>query len=135
MKRNIFVNLPVKNLEATQTFFSALGFSYNAQFTNETAACMVIEDNIFAMLITEPYFQTFTPQPIADARASTEVLIALSCQSRAEVESMVKNAVAAGGNTYNEAKDHGFMYQHGFQDLDGHIWEVMWMNPDYVMQQ
>ncbi len=132
MPRNIFVNLPVKNLEASQAFFRALGFSYNAQFTNEAAACMVIEENIFAMLVTEPFFQTFTPNAISNARVSTEVLVALSCESRAEVETMVAKAVAAGGNTYNQAKDHGFMYQHGFQDLDGHIWEVMWMNPEYL---
>lgn len=133
MGRQIFVNLPVKNLDASVKFFTALGFTFNQQFTDETATCMIIEDGAsYAMLLTEEKFKTFTPKAIADARKSSEVLIAPSCQSRAEVEDMVSKAVAAGGSIYADAQDHGFMFQHGFQDLDGHIWEVLWMDPSFV---
>jgi predicted lactoylglutathione lyase len=134
MPRMIFVNLPVKDLDKSMTFFKALGFSFNAQFTDETAACMVISETIFAMLLTHEKFAGFAPHPIADARATTEVLNALSCESRAEVDDMVAAAVAAGGRTYNAPQDHGFMYGHGFQDLDGHVWEVFWMDPAFVQK-
>lgn len=130
----IFVNLPVKDLPKSRAFFAALGYSFNEQFCDDTAACMVISDTIFAMLLTEPKFQTFTPKALVDAKHSTEVLIALSCESREEVDAQVAKAVAAGGSTYNDPQDHGFMYAHGFQDLDGHIWEVMWMDPAAVQQ-
>ena len=129
MSRKIFVNLPVKDLNASIRFFTALGFRFNPQFTDETATCMIVGDDIFVMLLTRAKFQTFTPNPICDARKHTEVLTCLSCDSRAQVDDMVRKAVAAGGNTYNEPQDHGFMYGHGFQDLDGHIWELMWMDP------
>lgn len=129
---NIFVNLPVKDLNRSKEFFGALGFTFNPQFTDENAACMIIGEKIFSMLITEQYFTTFTPKKIADARTTSEVLIALSCGSREEVGEMVQKAVAAGGKTYNEAKDHGFMLQHGFEDPDGHIWEVFYMDPSFV---
>jgi predicted lactoylglutathione lyase len=134
MPRMIFVNLPVKDLDKSMTFFKALGFSFNAQFTDETAACMVISETIFAMLLTHEKFAGFAPHPIADARATTEVLNALSCESRAEVDDLVAAAVAAGGRTYNAPQDHGFMYGHGFQDLDGHVWEVFWMDPAFVQK-
>jgi len=130
MSTQIFVNLPVRDLAASIDFFKRLGFGFNNQFTDETAACMVIGDNIYAMLLTHPKFQTFTSNPICDARKSTEVLVCLSRDSREAVDQMVKQAVAAGGNTYTESKDHGFMYQHGFQDLDGHIWELIHMSPE-----
>ncbi len=129
---NIFVNLPVKDLNRSKEFFGKLGFTFNPQFTDENAACMIIGEKIFSMLITEKYFATFTPKKIADATKTSEVLIALSCSSREEVVEMVKKAVAAGGTTYNEAKDHGFMLQHGFEDPDGHIWEVFYMDPSFV---
>ena len=128
MSRKIFVNLPIKNMERSQAFFKALGFSFNPQFTNEQGACMVIADDIFAMLLVEPFFQTFTKKPIADATKTTEVLVCLSCESRAEVDEMVRKAVAAGGTAPNAPQDHGFMYGHGFQDLDGHIWELAYMD-------
>lgn len=131
---NIFVNLPVKDLNRSKEFFGALGFTFNPQFTDENAACMIIGEKIFSMLITEKYFSTFTPKAIADAKKTSEVLIALSCSSREEVVEMVRKAVAAGGTTYNEAKDHGFMLQHGFEDPDGHIWEVVYMDPSFVQQ-
>jgi uncharacterized protein len=131
MAREIFVNLPVKNMERSKAFFGALGFTFNPQFTNEQGACMVIEDgSIYAMLLVEPFFQSFTKKPIADASKSTEVLICLSCASRAEVDDLVKKAIAAGGSTPNAPQDHGFMYGHGFQDLDGHLWELMYMDPN-----
>jgi uncharacterized protein len=129
MPTKIFVNLPVKDLDKSVEFFTKLGYSFNPQFTDENATCMIVSDDIFVMLLVEPYFQTFTPKPIADARRSSEVLIALSCESREQVHEMVRKAVAAGGATYNDAKDHGFMLQHGYQDLDGHIWELVYMEP------
>ena len=132
MSRKIFVNLPVKDLPKSIAFFTELGFTFNLQFTDDNATCMVISENIFSMLITEKFFQTFTPKTIADATKTTEVLIALDCESREQVDELVKKAVAAGGSTYNDPKDHGFMYQHGFQDLDGHIWELIWMDPKAV---
>ncbi|MDX8128713.1 VOC family protein [Methylomonas sp. OY6] len=134
MNTQIFVNLPVKNLARAVTFFTALGYTFNAQFTDETATCMIVSENIFVMLLTEDKFRTFTPNTICDATKSTEVLICLSCQSREEVDDMVSKAVAAGGSTYNQPQDHGFMYAHGFQDLDGHIWELVYMAPDAVSQ-
>ena len=136
MSRQIYVNLPIRNMERTKAFFSALGFSFNPQFTNEQGACMVIsEGSNYAMLLVEPFFQSFIKKSIADATKTTEVLICLSCDSRAEVDSMVKTAVAGGGKAHGPAKDHGFMYQHGFEDLDGHIWEVMWMDPNAAPPQ
>ncbi|MFA6032052.1 MAG: VOC family protein [Myxococcota bacterium] len=135
MPQMIFVNLPVKDLDKSMAFFKALGFSFNPQFTDETAACMVISDTIFAMLLTHAKFKDFTPKAIADATQTSEVLIALSRENREAVDTIVSDAVAAGGSTYNKPQDHGFMYGHGFQDLDGHIWEVMWMDPAAVQQQ
>jgi uncharacterized protein len=132
MATKIFVNLPVKDLKQSIEFFTKLGFRFNQQFTDETATCMIVTDDIFVMLLTEEKFKTFTPKAICDAKKSTEVLVALSYDSRPEVDEMVRKAVAAGGSTYNEPQDHGFMYAHGFQDLDGHIWEVFYMDPSFV---
>ncbi|MDO9131623.1 VOC family protein [Hydrogenophaga sp.] len=128
MLREIFVNLPVKDLNKSRTFFKALGLNFNPQFTNEKGACLEIAPNICAMLLVEPFFQGFTKLPIADARKTTEVLIALSCDSRDEVNELVGKALAAGATTPNAPQDHGFMFQHGFADLDGHQWEVFWMD-------
>jgi len=128
MLRQIFVNLPVENLDRSKAFFEALGLTFNPQFTNDKGACLQIAENIYAMLLVKPFFQGFTKKPVADATQSTEVLIALSCDSRAEVEAMVAKAVAAGATTPVAAVDHGFMVQHGFADLDGHQWEVFWMD-------
>ena len=129
MPTKIFVNLPVKDLNKSVEFFTRLGYTFNPQFTDETGTCMIVSDDIFVMLLTEPYFQGFAPNPVCDARKCTEVLIALSCESREHVQDMVRKAVAAGGTTYGEPKDHGFMLQHGYQDLDGHVWEVFYMEP------
>jgi uncharacterized protein len=135
MSRQIFVNLPIKNMERTKAFFGALGFSFNPQFTNEQGACMVIAENIYAMLLVEPFFQTFTKKPVADATRSTEVLVALSCENRAEVDDLVRKALAAGGTAPNPPQDHGFMYAHGFTDLDGHVWELVYMDPNAAPPQ
>ncbi len=129
MGTKIFVNLPVKHLGKSVEFFTKLGFEFDPQFTDETATCMIVTEDIFVMLLTEEKFKLFTPKKICDATQSTEVLVCLSRESREKVDEMVRNAVAAGGTTYNEPQDHGFMYGHGFQDLDGHIWELIHMDP------
>ncbi len=128
MSQQIYVNLPVRDLARSKAFFGALGYSFNPQFSNEQGACMVISDDIYVMLLTEPFCQTFTSKPLADARKTTEVLICLSCASRAEVDQLVAKARAAGGTVPRASQDHGFMYQHGFEDLDGHIWELAYMD-------
>lgn len=132
MARKIFVNLPVKDLNKSIEFFTKLGFKFNPQFTDETATCMIVSEDIFVMLLTEPKFREFTPKAICDATQNTEVLVCLSCESPTEVDEIVSKAVTAGGRLYNEPQDHGFMYAHGFQDLDGHIWELMHMDPNAV---
>jgi predicted lactoylglutathione lyase len=132
MARQLFVNLPVKDLEKTIDFFTALGFSFNPRFTDETATCMIVSDDIFVMLLTEKKFKAFTPKEISDAAKTSEVLLALSLDNREQVDEMVRKAVAAGGTTYSDPNDHGFMYQHGFQDPDGHIWELVYMDPSAV---
>jgi predicted lactoylglutathione lyase len=116
-------------------FFSKLGFTYNPQFTDEKAACMIINEQACAMLLSEPFFKTFTKREVCDTSKSTEGLFALSCASRAEVDEMVKTAIAAGGSHAMEAQDHGFMYGWSFYDLDGHHWEVFWMDPNAVPPQ
>ena len=132
MSTKIFVNLPVKQLGRSVEFFTRLGYKFNPQFTDETATCMIVSDDIYVMLLTEAKFKEFTPNPICDATKSTEVLVCLSCDSRDQVNDMVRKAVAAGGTTVAESKDYGFMYQHGFQDPDGHLWELVYMDPAAV---
>jgi predicted lactoylglutathione lyase len=132
MSRKIFVNLPVKDLKRSMEFFGRLGFSFNPRFTDETAACMVVSEEIYAMLLTHAKFKEFTPHPISDAKKSTEVLVCLTCDSRGEVDEVVGKAVAAGGKTFKEPMDYGFMYGRSFQDPDGHIWEWIWMDPAAV---
>ena len=127
MARKMFVNLPVKDLKKSIGFFTKLGFTFNPQFSDETATCMIVSEDIFVMLLTHDKFKSFTPKTICDATKSTEVLVCLSCESRENVDDMVRQAVDAGGTTYNQPQDHGFMYGHGFQDLDGHIWELIYM--------
>lgn len=128
MFKQIFVNLPVKDMARSQAFFKSLGLTFNPQFTNEQGACLELGENLFAMLLVEPFFQGFTKLPISDAKKATEVLIALPLDSREQVDALVARAVAAGATTPNAPVDHGFMYQHGFADLDGHQWEVFWMD-------
>jgi predicted lactoylglutathione lyase len=132
--RKLFVNLPVRDLKKSKDFFGALGFTFNPQFTDDNAACMVLSEDGFVMLLQEPYFKTFTTRAIADARQQTGGIYALSCTSRADVDDLLKKALAAGGATAMPSKDYGFMYSNSFYDLDGHHWEVLWMDPSAVQQ-
>jgi len=134
MATQIFVNLPVKDLKRSVKFFSELGYTFDPQFTDEKATCMIIGENIFAMLLVESFFRTFTNKELCDATKSTEVLVCLSVESREKVDELAAAAVAAGGTTPMQANDHGFMYQHGFQDLDGHLWELVYMAPSAAKQ-
>ncbi|MES4889083.1 VOC family protein [Streptomyces sp. NPDC096012] len=128
----IFVNLPVNDLDASKRFFTELGFTINPQFSDEKAASVVISDTIFAMLLTKPFYATFTKKEIADATTTSEVLVCLSAESREKVDELVGRALAAGGTESGEPQDHGFMYGRAFDDLDGHTWEIMWMDPAAV---
>jgi uncharacterized protein len=132
MATKIFVNLPVKDLKKSINFFTQLGFSFNPKFTDEQATCMIVGENIFAMLLVEERFKDFTKKPISDAKKSTEVLLALDAPSRAEVDAMIRNAVKAGGSTYSDPQDHGWMYGHSFADLDGHQWEILYMDESAI---
>ena len=133
MATSIFVNLPVKDLEKSKQFFSKLGYTFNPQFTDEKAACMIISDTIYAMLLSEPFFKGFIPnKEIADTSKTKEVLTALSTDSRQQVDDMADKAIAAGGKQFREPEDHGFMYARSFEDLDGHVWEVIWMDPGHI---
>ena len=134
MASQIFVNLPVKDLDRSVEFFTALGYTFDPRFTDENATCMRIGENIYAMLLVEDFFRTFTDREIVDARKGVEAIIALSLESREEVDAQVGKARAAGGTVPREPKDHGFMYQHGFQDPDGHLWEVFHMDMSAVPQ-
>ncbi|CAM4208699.1 VOC family protein [Paenibacillus alkaliterrae] len=128
----IFVNLPVKDLKKSVDFFTLVGFEFNAQFTDENATCMIISENIFAMLLVEDYFKTFTKKDIVDATKSTEVIVALSTDSREKVDELVNKALTAGGKPSKEPIDHGFMYGWSFQDIDGHLWELFYMDESAV---
>jgi predicted lactoylglutathione lyase len=124
----IFVNLPVADLARSVAFYEAVGAKKNPMFSDETGACMVFSDTIHVMLLTHPKFAQFTPKPIADAHASSEVLLCISAESRAAVDTITEAALGAGGREPREAEDHGFMYGRSFEDPDGHIWEPMWMD-------
>ena len=128
MNTKIYINLPVVELPRSLAFFKALGYAHNPQFTDDTAACIVISENIHVMALTHAKFREFTPKAICDTTKSAEVLLCLSCDSRQEVDDLVAKAVAAGGSKYAEPKDHGFMYQHSFDDPDGHPWEPIHMS-------
>jgi hypothetical protein len=132
MATMIFVNLPVKDLERSMAFFAGLGYAFNAQFTDDTAACMVISDQIHAMLLTEAKFRDFTRKEIADATKTTEVLICLSAESRQGVDALVDKALALGGTEARDPMDYGFMYARSFNDPDGHIWEIAYMDPSAI---
>lgn len=134
MSTKIFVNLPVKNLDKSIAFFTKLGYTFNPQFTDENATCMIISDTIFTMLVTEPFFLNFTKKEICDTNKYTESIICLSTESREAVDAIVKKAIEAGGAAPNDKQDHGWMYCHGFQDLDGHLWEVMYMDENAIPQ-
>ncbi|MDI5889439.1 MULTISPECIES: VOC family protein [Flavobacterium] len=132
MASKIFINLAVKDLKKSIDFFATLGFSFNPQFTDEQATCMIIGENIFAMLVTEQRFKDFTKKEICNANKNTEVLLAMDAESKEKVDEMVKNAVDAGGTIYMEPQDHGWMYGHSFADLDGHQWEIFYMDESAI---
>ncbi|UCM90945.1 VOC family protein [Streptomyces marincola] len=135
MSTKIFVNLPVKDLARSRDFFTALGYSFNPDFSDENAACLVISENILAMLLVEPFFKTFTEKRIVDAHAESEVILALSADSREQVDELVDRALAAGGSPTGETQDHGFMYGRAFLDPDGHHWELTWMDMAAAQEQ
>jgi predicted lactoylglutathione lyase len=135
MATSIFVNLPVQSLSRSVEFFKQLGYTFNAQFTNEHATCMVISENIYAMLLVKDFFKTFVNTEIADTSKVVGAIIALSADSRAAVDTLVDKALKAGATKTKEPQDHGFMYGRSFQDLDGHHWEVVWMDPKHVQPQ
>lgn len=130
MNKQVIFNLPVKDLAKSRAFFSALGFSFNPQMSSDSAAyIVVVEDTIHAMLMTEALFASLIDKPVVRAREANEVIICLSCESRDEVDSLIAKAVAAGGRTPHPPEDHGFMYDQGFEDLDGHLWNLVWAAP------
>jgi predicted lactoylglutathione lyase len=135
MPRQIFINLPVNNLPKSKEFFVKLGFDFNPQFTNDDGACMIVSDTIFVMLLTETHFKTFTKKQLVDATKSTEVIIAVSADSRAAVDEMMTKALKAGGRKSNDPQDYGWMYSTSFQDLDGHLWEVLYADLSALPQR
>jgi predicted lactoylglutathione lyase len=135
MSTKIFVNLPVKDLGKSTEFFTKLGYSFDQQFSDENAGCLVISDDIYAMLLVEPFFKSFTKKDIVDATTSTEAILCLGVESRQRVDELVDKALAAGGLPSNDTMDQGFMYGRSFQDLDGHLWEVMYMDAAAVPEQ
>ena len=131
MKKQIILNLPVKDLDKSKAFFSALGFTFNPRFSGEDAAFMnIVDGTIQAMLTTEPFFKSLIDKPVVNAKEGNEVVICLSCDSREEVDSLIARAVAAGGRTPHPPEDHGFMYDQGFEDIDGHLWNLVWSAPE-----
>ena len=128
MHDQLFVNLPIKDLPRSVKFFGSLGYTFNRQFTDENATCMILGDNLFAMLLVEPYFQTFIEKDVSDAHRTTEVLLAVPVGSREAVDALVEKALAAGAKEPRPARDYGFMYQRSYDDLDGHTWEVFHMS-------
>lgn len=135
MSTKVFVNLPVKDLEKSKEFFSNLGFTFNPQFSDQNAACMILSEEGYVMLLTEEFFKKFTKKEICDSTKNAEVIVALSAESREKVDEMANKAVEAGGTIPVEPQDHGFMYQQSFQDLDGHLWEVLYMDESAVNQK
>ena len=127
--KHIFVNLPVKDLDKSMAFFSDIGFEFNEQMTDKNAACLILGPNMFVMLLVEEFFKTFSKKQVADARSSTEVIVSITTDSRAGVDEIVNDALEAGGTASNDKMDNEFMYGWSFEDLDGHLWEVMYM-PD-----
>ncbi len=135
MSTKIFINLPVKDLSRSRDFFTKLGYSFDPQFSDENAASMVISDSIVVMLLVESFYGTFTKKRIADAHETSEVMLALSADSREQVDELVDRALASGGQPTGETQDHGFMYGRAFEDPDGHHWEVTWMDMSAVQEQ
>jgi uncharacterized protein len=132
--RKVFINVAVRDLKRSMDFFAALGFGFNPKFTDDNAACMIVNDDAYMMLLTEAMFKRFSKKSLCDTNTHTEALIALSCDSRAAVDELVRKAIAAGGSHAMEPMDHGFMYGWSFYDLDSHHWEVFWMDPKAAEQ-
>jgi predicted lactoylglutathione lyase len=135
MTTKIFVNLPVKDLSKTIKFFTKLGFTFNPQFTDKNATCMIVGDDIFVMLLVEKFFKTFTKKEICDTTKDTEVIVALSAESREKVDEMINRVIEAGGRESREPQDHGWMYVRSFQDLDGHLWEIIHMDESVIKKE
>ena len=133
--RQIFVNLPIGDLEASVDFFAQLGFEFDPRFTDENATSMIIGDESYVMLLTRPFFEGFIPGREIAGDGQTEVLVAVSCESRSDVDEMIEQAEAAGGHEYREAQDHGWMYARAFTDLDGHVWEVMYADESQLPEE
>ena len=131
MQKSLFLNLPIENLKRSVDFFGSLGFKFNAQFTDDTSTCMIIADNIFVMLVEHEKFAGFIKKPIA-SRDQTEAIIGLSCDSADEVRTLAEKAFALGAKKVSDPEDIGFMFSWGFEDLDGHLWDLFWMNPEHV---
>jgi uncharacterized protein len=134
MAKQIYVNLPVKDLKKSIEFFTKLGFTFNPQFTDENATCMIVGDNIFVMLLVENFFKTFTKKEIADSTKSTEVIICIDGENRQAVDDLINKAVDAGGSIYADPLDYGWMYNRSFADLDGHQWEIAYMDMNAIPQ-
>ncbi|TDH21259.1 glyoxalase/bleomycin resistance/extradiol dioxygenase family protein [Segetibacter sp. 3557_3] len=132
MATKMFLNLPVEDLNNSIEFFTKLGYTFNQQFTNENATCMIISEDIYVMLLVRPFFKSFITKEIADTKTSVEAITCLSADSKELVDQMISKAIDAGGTTYREPQDMGFMYSHAYQDLDGHLWEIVWMDPAAV---
>jgi len=133
--KNIFINLPVKDLNKSIRFFKELGFEFNQQFSDETTASMIINENIFVLIMVEERFKGFSKKVIPDTTTSAEAILCLSAENREQVDQLVNKALASGGKPYSEPQDHGFMYGWGFQDVDGHIWEVVYMDENALNQE
>jgi hypothetical protein len=133
--RKIFVNLAVEDLDTSVEFFTKLGFTFDPRFTDESATCMIVSDEAFVMLLAESRFKDFTKKQLADPTTSTEAILAFSAESRAQVDELADKALESGGSPANDPMDHGFMYGRSFDDPDGHLWEVMWMDPSAIEQQ
>jgi len=132
MKKSIFINLPVENLDKTVEFFTKLGYTFNKQFTNESGTCMIVEENIFVMFLVESFFKTFTSKELIDRKTQVGQLLSINMESREAVDNFVEIALSIGGTLSSEAKDYGFMYQKSFDDINGHTWEVFWMDENHV---
>lgn len=133
--KNIFINLSVKEVDKSTNFFRELGFEFNPQFSDESTSCMIISENIFAMIMSEGKFMGFSKKEIVDTTTSAEIIISFSAENREQVDEIVNKALASGGKTFSEPVDHGFMYIWGFQDLDGHLWEVAYLDENALNQE
>ncbi len=135
MATQIYVNIPVKDLDRSIQFFTALGYKFNKQFTDKDATCMIIGENIFAMLLTEPFFKSFTKKEICDSSKSIEAIMAISVDSKNKVDEIVDNAIKAGGTAPKDTQNDGWMYSRSFEDLDGHLWEILYMDENAIPPQ